>query len=306
MRKALFVGAALTFVALVVLSNWLTAEYGMVAGFVTAGTFTAGLTLAARDVVRESGGIWASLACVAAGAAASVVMASPALAIASGSGVHAVRTGRYGGVRAAAPSWQGASAGVVQRRRVGRRQHRLPLAGRIRHLAGRRRSGGGQVVHVRRTAAAGRGGWRVRYFATASGPRVREAMRCGLLDQITTPASQNLLEPGVAWCADNGIYSRAYPGDTQYLRWLSTLADSALCRFAVAPDVVADHGATLERSWPMLRRIRGLGLPVALCAQNGAEAGGPPSRPMPDGSRGRGVERRCRRCGHCRRGQAAR
>jgi hypothetical protein len=97
-------------------------------------------------------------------------------------------------------------------------------------------------------------------------------MRCGLLDQITTPASQNLLEPGVAWCADNGIYSRAYPGDTQYLRWLSTLADSALCRFAVAPDVVADHGATLERSWPMLRRIRGLGLPVALCAQNGAEA----------------------------------
>jgi uncharacterized PurR-regulated membrane protein YhhQ (DUF165 family) len=84
MRKALFVGAALTFVALVVLSNWLTAEYGMVAGFVTAGTFTAGLTLAARDVVRESGGIWASLACVAAGAAASVVMASPALAIASG------------------------------------------------------------------------------------------------------------------------------------------------------------------------------------------------------------------------------
>jgi queuosine precursor transporter len=84
MRKALFVGAALTFVALVVLSNWLTAEYGMVAGFVTAGTFTAGLTLAARDIVRESGGIWASLACVVAGAAASVVMASPALALASG------------------------------------------------------------------------------------------------------------------------------------------------------------------------------------------------------------------------------
>jgi hypothetical protein len=97
-------------------------------------------------------------------------------------------------------------------------------------------------------------------------------MRCGLLDQITTPASQNRLEPGAAWCADNGIYSNAYPGDGQYLRWLTGLPDPARCRFAVAPDVVADHSATLERSWPMLRRIREAGLPVALCAQNGAQA----------------------------------
>ena len=95
-------------------------------------------------------------------------------------------------------------------------------------------------------------------------------MRNGLLNQITTPASRNLLEPGTTWCADNGIYSNAYPGDGQYLRWLGTLPDPARCRFAVAPDVVADHDATLERSWPMLRRIREAGLPVALCAQNGA------------------------------------
>lgn len=97
-------------------------------------------------------------------------------------------------------------------------------------------------------------------------------MRCGLLDQITTPASRNLLEPGTTWCADNGIYSNAYPGDSQYLRWLATLPDPARCRFAVAPDVVADHNATYERSWPMLRRIREAGLPVAMCAQNGATA----------------------------------
>jgi hypothetical protein len=95
-------------------------------------------------------------------------------------------------------------------------------------------------------------------------------MRQGLIDQITTPASQNLLEPGVAWCADNGIYSRAYPGDLQYLGWLSSLPDPGRCAFAVAPDVVADHTGTWQRSWPMLRRIRDLGLPVAMCAQNGA------------------------------------
>ena len=95
-------------------------------------------------------------------------------------------------------------------------------------------------------------------------------MRDGRLDQITTPASRNLIEPGAAWCADNGIYSNAYPGDGQYLRWLLSLPSPEHCRFAVAPDVVADHSATLERSWPMLRRIRALDLPVALCAQNGA------------------------------------
>lgn len=111
----------------------------------------------------------------------------------------------------------------------------------------------------------------MRYFATASGPRVREAMRCGLLDQITTPASRNRIEPGVTWCADNGIYSAAYPGDARYLAWLAGLPYPERCRFAVAPDVVADHAATVARSGPMLARIRQLGLPVALCAQNGAE-----------------------------------
>jgi uncharacterized PurR-regulated membrane protein YhhQ (DUF165 family) len=83
-RRSLAVASAITFIALVVASNWLTSEFGLVGGFVTAGTFTAGLVLAARDAVRETAGVWASLACVAAGCAASVVMASPALALASG------------------------------------------------------------------------------------------------------------------------------------------------------------------------------------------------------------------------------
>jgi hypothetical protein len=109
----------------------------------------------------------------------------------------------------------------------------------------------------------------VLYFATASGPSVREAMRSGWLGQITTPASANALEPGVTWCADNGIYSRAYPGDSAYLTWLRRQSGAERCAFAVAPDVVADHTATYERGWPMFRRIREI-LPVAMCAQNGA------------------------------------
>lgn len=109
----------------------------------------------------------------------------------------------------------------------------------------------------------------MRYFATASGPKVRDAMRAGVIGQITTPASNNALEPGVEWCADNAIYSNAYPGDGAYLGWLGRLPGAGDCRFAVAPDVVGDHAATYERGWPMFRRIREI-VPVAMCAQNGA------------------------------------
>lgn len=83
-RALLAFSAACAFVGLVVASNWLTAEYGLIGGFVTAGTFTAGLVLAARDAVRETAGVWAALGCVAAGAALSVFMSTPALALASG------------------------------------------------------------------------------------------------------------------------------------------------------------------------------------------------------------------------------
>jgi hypothetical protein len=96
-------------------------------------------------------------------------------------------------------------------------------------------------------------------------------MRADYLGQIITPAAGNRLEPDAEWVADNGIYSRAYPGDSAYLTWLRSHADyRSRCRFAVAPDVVADHEATLNRSWPMLRPIRKVVGRVALCAQNGA------------------------------------
>lgn len=84
MNRALAAAAAVTFVALVAASNWLTAKYGLIGGFAAAGTFTAGLVLAARDAVRETAGIWASLACIAAGVAVSAIMAGPVLALASG------------------------------------------------------------------------------------------------------------------------------------------------------------------------------------------------------------------------------
>jgi hypothetical protein len=97
-------------------------------------------------------------------------------------------------------------------------------------------------------------------------------MRAGVLGHIATPASGHRLQAGVAWCADNGSYTGSYCGDTRYLAWLSArVAHAPGCAFATAPDVVSDAAATLTRSLPMLERIRAVGCPAALVAQDGLE-----------------------------------
>lgn len=112
----------------------------------------------------------------------------------------------------------------------------------------------------------------MRYFATASGRKVRDAMDQQLIGQIVTPAAGNRLEPGRAWCADNAAFAGRYPGDDTYLAWLKAKAHMAGdCAFVVAPDVPFDAAATLALSAPMLGRIRALGYPVALCAQDGLD-----------------------------------
>lgn len=102
-------------------------------------------------------------------------------------------------------------------------------------------------------------------------------MTQGLIGQICTPAAGNRVL-GVPWCADNGVYGNTYPGDEKYLRWIASRPHRDKCRFAVAPDVVADHEATLHRSLPMLPKIREL-VPVAFVAQNGST---PSWVPWPD------------------------
>jgi len=111
----------------------------------------------------------------------------------------------------------------------------------------------------------------VRYFANPSTPEVREAMSAGLLGCIVTPKQGNLIPDGATWCADNGCFGKGYPGDDVWWKWLVARPDRERCAFAVAPDVVADAAATLERSEPWLARIRDLGIPAALVAQDGLE-----------------------------------
>ena len=113
----------------------------------------------------------------------------------------------------------------------------------------------------------------MRYFANPSTAGVRDAMKAGLLDFIDTPRQGNVPVPGVAWCADNGCFNEAtYGGDDAWFAWLQRRAvDVASCRFATAPDVVGDAEASLARSRPWLPRIRALGYPAALVAQDGLE-----------------------------------
>lgn len=105
------------------------------------------------------------------------------------------------------------------------------------------------------------------------GAAVREAMTAGHLGWLASPGQRNTLNPATRWAADNGCFSSHYVGDARWFDWLGRYHPEArsLCLFATAPDVVGDAVATLQRSAPWLPRIRGLGYPAALVAQDGLE-----------------------------------
>jgi hypothetical protein len=78
----------------------------------------------------------------------------------------------------------------------------------------------------------------------------------------------------VLWAADNGCFTNPDLNVDEYLSWLENLSEfREMCLFATAPDVVADAKATWERSRDVLPKIRALGYPAALVAQDGIEDG---------------------------------
>lgn len=109
------------------------------------------------------------------------------------------------------------------------------------------------------------------YFANPS-TVAEAAMTRGLLGFIATPRQGNRRPAGVTWCADNGCFSDKFDEGAWWAWLVANAGDAALCSFAVAPDVVGDAAATLERSRPWLGRIRELGYKVAFVAQDGIEA----------------------------------
>lgn len=109
--------------------------------------------------------------------------------------------------------------------------------------------------------------------SAASSPVIRDAMRAGEIGLLITPADRRKPAGYPVWAADNGCFGKGYPGDAGYLTWLDELSPHVdRCLFAVAPDVVGDHEATLARSRPFFTAIRELGYPVAFVAQDGLTA----------------------------------
>lgn len=108
------------------------------------------------------------------------------------------------------------------------------------------------------------------YLATASGPKVRDAMTAGLIGQMVTPDAGNRLTPGAVWALDNGCFNARWtPG-----KWLDTLdryQGTPGCLFAVVPDVVADAATTDERWHQWAPEVTRRGYRPAYVAQNGCQ-----------------------------------
>ena len=88
------------------------------------------------------------------------------------------------------------------------------------------------------------------YLANPCGSSaIHAAMAAGKLGYIDSPRQGNARPAGVLWCADNGVYGKGWPGYDRWYRWLAANAsDAPSCLFATAPDVVANHPATEQRS----------------------------------------------------------
>ncbi|WP_202033168.1 VUT family protein [Nocardioides sp. WS12] len=82
------IGAAIGFLACILLANYVTTDYGMVSvGFgymATAGTYFAGLTFVLRDSIQDTAGKWAVIALIVIGAGLSYLVSDPFIATASG------------------------------------------------------------------------------------------------------------------------------------------------------------------------------------------------------------------------------
>ncbi len=92
-------------------------------------------------------------------------------------------------------------------------------------------------------------------LALVSGSNVGAYRHSPYLGRLTTPQCGTVVGCGLPWAADNGAFAGF--DEAAYLRMLDHLPPGGL--FVVAPDVVADHAATLElwRAWSPKLRARG-------------------------------------------------
>lgn len=117
----------------------------------------------------------------------------------------------------------------------------------------------------------------INYLTGVSTPNSRTADRDNLGLLIQPGNSTHLdIDRYESFGADNGCFAEAQGKPWDEIRWLNWLVYEVApradrCLFAVAPDVVGNAAATIERSARYLEVIRKLGLPAAFVAQDGLE-----------------------------------
>ena len=114
----------------------------------------------------------------------------------------------------------------------------------------------------------------MRYFATSMAREVKQHYITGRLGLLNTPASDYNLEPlgpNLVWAADNGCFSDKWD-EAKWLAWLEkNRKHQDKCLWAVIPDVVGDHAATVERFWKYAPIVKAMGYKIAFVGQNGAD-----------------------------------
>lgn len=95
----------------------------------------------------------------------------------------------------------------------------------------------------------------------------------GYVGRLISPRSGNVLKLGQRWAADNDAF---LAWDERLFRaMLRRVSRGALyleaCLFVAVPDVVGDAKATVARFWEWRDEVAGMGFPVALVGQDGAE-----------------------------------
>lgn len=94
---------------------------------------------------------------------------------------------------------------------------------------------------------------------------------CRLVQPRHTSSIEKTAHAGIPWAADNDCFQGL--DEAAFRKMLARIAGLPGCLFVTAPDVVADHAATLDRWGVWAPIIRAHRLPVAFVLQDGCPAG---------------------------------